>query len=52
MLWMSIVQRSILHILQLAPLISGGKEDAGNGKFFPPHAMYPCIMLTKFHSGT
>ena len=34
MLWMSIVRRSILHTLQLAPLTSGGKEDAGNGKFF------------------
>lgn len=35
MLWMRIVRRSILHTLQLAPLISGGKEDAGNGKLFP-----------------
>jgi hypothetical protein len=34
MLCMSIVQRWILHTLQLALLISGGKEDAGNGNFF------------------
>lgn len=52
MLWVGIVRRSILHTLQLAPLISGGKEDAGNGKLFLPPAIYCRYHAHALHLGT